>query len=147
MTSFGDLLDEEFDTPEVDLAFHLAQEDHHLLAKLVAERERQGLTQEQLGERIGLTQATISAFEKLGNDPHMSTVRRYARALGVMIRHQFEPEVDLDHCSHSLTHLTETGMTTTETASAAHRSLRKAELGWPHKATGGMFARETKALA
>lgn len=47
-----------------------------------AERLRNNLTQEQLGERIGVQRAQISRLEK-GNNITLPTMRRVFRALGV----------------------------------------------------------------
>lgn len=47
-----------------------------------AERLRNNLTQEQLGERVGVQKAQISRLEK-GNNITLPTMRRVFRALGV----------------------------------------------------------------
>jgi len=47
-----------------------------------AERLKQNLTQEQLGERVGVQRAQISRLEK-GNNITLPTMRRVFRALGV----------------------------------------------------------------
>jgi DNA-binding XRE family transcriptional regulator len=54
-----------------------------LLAALRAERERQGLSLTDLAERSGLERSAISKLEtgKVLN-PNLSTLRRYAAALG-----------------------------------------------------------------
>lgn len=46
-----------------------------------AERKRQGLTQEQLGERMGIQKARVSKIER-GKNISYSTVNRTFRALG-----------------------------------------------------------------
>lgn len=46
-----------------------------------AERKRQGLTQEQLGERMGIQKARVSKIES-GKNISYSTVNRTFRALG-----------------------------------------------------------------
>lgn len=47
-----------------------------------AERLKNNLTQEQLGERVGVQRAQISRLEK-GNNITLPTMRRVFRALGV----------------------------------------------------------------
>ncbi len=39
-----------------------------------------------------VTQSTISTFESMENDPKLSTIRRYAGAIGVLIRHHVEDD-------------------------------------------------------
>lgn len=116
--------DDESESPDERLALELAREDQSLVVRLIELRKQRGISQEELADRLGIAQATISGFERLGNDPRMSTVRRYARALGVMVRHH----VDLDPlCADSqyIAHVTPRGVTTQETAAAIRRSLRE----------------------
>ncbi|GAA1545573.1 MULTISPECIES: helix-turn-helix domain-containing protein [Brevibacterium] len=82
-----ELLGLEEPAPQDALAIRLAEQDECLLDELVAMRKRKGLTQTAVGEAIGRDQAAISNFERLGGDPHMSTVRRYALAVGASISH------------------------------------------------------------
>ena len=51
--------------------------------KLRQVRERLFVTQAELAERTGLTEATISRIENGQHRPRISTVRRLAEALGV----------------------------------------------------------------
>lgn len=72
------------------LAVHLAEEDEAFLDELVAMRKRKGLTQADVGRVIGRDQAAISNFERLGGDPRLSTIRRYALAIGASYTHQLD---------------------------------------------------------
>lgn len=46
-------------------------------------RQQQGLTQQQLADKLGLTQNRISKFERLDLDrAELQTIRRYLEALG-----------------------------------------------------------------
>ncbi|GAA4693941.1 Helix-turn-helix domain-containing protein [Promicromonospora umidemergens] len=91
-----DEMDALLASPETALAEVLAQEDRSLLHTLVMRRRALGLSQSAVAERMGVSQAVVSLFERAGNDPHLSTVRRYARALGVLVRHR----VDTDSTEH-----------------------------------------------
>ncbi|MBI4827488.1 MAG: helix-turn-helix transcriptional regulator [Nitrospinae bacterium] len=46
-------------------------------------REHKGLTQKNLADRAGITQAALSQMEKPGAKPHRATIRKLANALGV----------------------------------------------------------------
>jgi predicted XRE-type DNA-binding protein len=51
--------------------------------KLRELRQQQGLTQQQLADKLGLTQNRISKFERLDLDrAELQTIRRYLEALG-----------------------------------------------------------------
>lgn len=131
MTRLIDLLSDEFSSPEEQLALELAREDQGLLAELVAIRRRR-MSQEQVAEILGLSQATISAFERIGNDPHQSTIRRYARAIGVMIRHHVDDDPANCGDSHFLTHVGDRGLNSQATATALARHLASQSTpAWP----------------
>lgn len=52
---------------------------------LVQRRAAMGLSQRDIAVRMGVSQPTISQFEKYGIDPHLTTIMRYAKALGLTI--------------------------------------------------------------
>src|SRR5258708_30247413 len=54
-----------------------------LWLQLVEARQQAGLTQQQLAERIGVSQAQVSRIEQRGYDAYtLNTLRRYVAALG-----------------------------------------------------------------
>lgn len=137
MTRLEDLLDDEFLTPAAQLAFDLAQEDQKLVTDLIAARHACGLTQDALAEILGVSQATVSAFERIGNDPKLSTIRRYARAVDVMVRHHVDRAPEPCGASEFLTHVTESGFNNQRTAAAVARKITSADYAyaWPDEAT------------
>ncbi|GII98405.1 hypothetical protein Slu03_07830 [Sediminihabitans luteus] len=118
------MLDDEFLTPQARLAMELAREDQQLIVRLVEYRERAGISQAALAELMGLSQPTISAFERIGNDPRLSTVRRYARALGVMVRHLVDVDTECGD-SHFIAHVSDRGVSQHETAAAIRRGISR----------------------
>lgn len=85
---------EEEETPHERFGRQLAEADLDLINTLRKKRLERGLSQAELGRLVGVSQATVSEFESGMTEPRMQTVRRYARALGVMIEHQVR-DVDL----------------------------------------------------
>ncbi|KZF07841.1 hypothetical protein A2J03_22615 [Rhodococcus sp. EPR-157] len=61
---------------------HLAVNDDHLLEQLVKMRKSKHLTQDEVAARMHRSKTAVSNFERLGSDPHLSTIRRYAAAIG-----------------------------------------------------------------
>lgn len=54
--------------------------------KLVREaRQKAGLTQAQLGERLGMTQSAIAKLERPGANPSVDTLDRVLRGTGVFL--------------------------------------------------------------
>lgn len=80
--------DNDPNSPSRTRALALARADEELHAKLLRAREQQGLTQAQVAELMGVSQPTVASFERYDNDPRLSTIRRYAHAVGVTISHK-----------------------------------------------------------
>lgn len=72
----------------VEASERLASADNDLRWALIEARKRAGYTQRELAEILGVSQPTIANFERQENDPRLSTLRRYALAVGAEIRHQ-----------------------------------------------------------
>lgn len=66
----------------------LASNDLELLSSLVDLRRQQKISQTDLAEKLGISQATVAAFERTDNDPKLSTIRRYAHGVGALIVHR-----------------------------------------------------------
>lgn len=59
-------------------------------SELVLLRREAGLSQGDVAERMGISQQAVSKFERYDSDPKLSTVRRYANAVGALITHRVE---------------------------------------------------------
>src|SRR4051794_10276649 len=69
------------------LAEDLVAEHRKLLKGLVDQRRSHQLTQDQVAERMGVSQPTVAAFERYDANPTLATIRRYALAVGARIEH------------------------------------------------------------
>lgn len=56
-----------------------------LIAELADIRQRSGLTQRQVAERMGIEPAAVSKLERRLKEPTFKTVQRYARAIGARL--------------------------------------------------------------
>lgn len=74
------------------LAMFLADADSTMRDKLVEMRKNAGLTQTEIGRRMGISQESVAAFERYDNDPKLSTIRRYALAVGARVAHSVESD-------------------------------------------------------
>lgn len=90
MSTLEDLLGIDPDSPEIRRTTHLAEADYALISRLVRLRGAQGLSQADVAQRMGVTQSTVCTFERMDNDPRLSTIRRYAHAVEALIRHDVE---------------------------------------------------------
>jgi DNA-binding XRE family transcriptional regulator len=69
--------------PEFKEMFDAAITARRLIQLLADAREEAGLTQAEVGRRIGTTQSAIARFESGDSDPRLSTVARYAQVIGI----------------------------------------------------------------
>ncbi|TFC87453.1 helix-turn-helix domain-containing protein [Cryobacterium sp. TMT4-31] len=69
------------------LAGDLIDEHDRLLTELKAQRRKHNLTQNDVAERMGVSQPTVAAFEHYDSNPTLASVRRYALAVGANIEH------------------------------------------------------------
>lgn len=76
------------------------QEEHDKdwMKSLVRLRHVAGFTQADVAEKMGVNQGWVSELETSlldGGDPRLSTLRRYAKAINVLVMHAVDPgEVD-----------------------------------------------------
>ena len=77
-------------SPLEQRAMKLAEADASMLYQLIQIRIASGLTQTEVGKRMGITQPSVAAFESDENDPKLSTIQRYALAIGAKITHEVE---------------------------------------------------------
>ena len=68
-------------------AEQLVESHFELMQSLIALRKKKGLSQEIVGERMGISQPGVAAFEAMDSNPTLSSVRRYAHAIGARITH------------------------------------------------------------
>lgn len=87
-------LDEIFGIDQEDatarLAALLVDEDERLIDRLIEMRRAAGMKQRDVAELLGITQSAIAKFESAERDPRLSTVRRYALAVGAVVRHDVQ---------------------------------------------------------
>jgi predicted transcriptional regulator len=63
----------------------LAQRRRDLLAELVAQRQAAGLSQTEIAGRMGTSQPAVARLEAGGVDIRLSTLERYAAAVGLRL--------------------------------------------------------------
>lgn len=72
----------------------LAAEDRSMRKSLVNLRRGAGLTQQDVAEFMGCTQQAVQKLERYDADPKLSTLRRYANAVGALVRHSVVSDCD-----------------------------------------------------
>jgi predicted NBD/HSP70 family sugar kinase/transcriptional regulator with XRE-family HTH domain len=86
------LLDELQDDPIAAAAWEDAHERETTVSTLVLARESAHRTQKAVADDMGTTQSAVSDLESGRVDPRLSTLQRYARAVGRVVRIIFDGE-------------------------------------------------------
>lgn len=66
-------------------ASQLLEAEHQLMSSLKALRKKNGISQAVVAHRMGVTQPAVAAFEHYDANPRMSSIRRYALAVGAQL--------------------------------------------------------------
>lgn len=64
----------------------LLEAQENLMRDLVTMRGTRDLKQHELATRMGISQSAVSQFERYDSNPKLSTLRRYALAIGARLR-------------------------------------------------------------
>ena len=78
--------------PKFRAAYDALEEEFALAGTLIEARGKADMTQEQVARAMGTTQAVIARLESGRTMPSTRTLQRYAKATGMRLRIQLEPE-------------------------------------------------------
>ena len=83
--SFDKLHEGYLKNPEYKKAYEESQPEFELLKAIVIARARQGLTQRQLAQRIGMTQSALARFERGRSNPTWASIKKMINGLGLKL--------------------------------------------------------------
>lgn len=85
-----DMLGIDRSDPLSQLADLLTREDYDWIGAIVKIRKAAGLTLDEVARWMGTTREKVADLESVNADPRLSTMRRYAMAVGVAVTHGVE---------------------------------------------------------
>lgn len=80
--------------PELKAAYEALAPEYNIIQAMINVRKEQNLTQKELSERTGITQADISRIENGTRNPSISMVQRLADGLGMRLVLQIVPKAE-----------------------------------------------------
>lgn len=89
MKTFDSYLSEKMKDPEFRKEYEALEPEFSIMQAMIDARRESGLTQKQLAEKTGITQADISRLEKGGANPSLRTLQRLAAGMGMQVRIEF----------------------------------------------------------
>ena len=90
--NFRETLNEQLRDPAFKAEWDALEPERQIMRAIVEGRDEQALTQKQLSEMTGITQADISRFENGTGNPSLRTLKRLAEGLGMSLKVEFVPK-------------------------------------------------------
>ena len=88
---FKDFLHEQLQDPVFRSEWDALEPEFTIIQAMIDARKASGLTQKQLAERTGITQADISKLEHGNANPSLRTLQRLAAGMGMKVKLSFQP--------------------------------------------------------
>ena len=92
MSDFRKYLDEQLKDSEFKKEWDDSECEYDLVKSLVAARKECRMTQKELAEKTGINQADISKIETGNANPALSTLKRLAEGMDMVLRLEFIPK-------------------------------------------------------
>ena len=92
MDDFTKYLNKKLKNPDFKKEWDASEPEYNLMAALIEARKAQHLTQKQLAERTGIDQSGISKIEKGNANPALSTLKRLADGLDMVLKLELVPK-------------------------------------------------------
>lgn len=89
LTNFNDYLEQQLKDPAVKSEYDALEPEFAVMRAIIDARIENGLTQKQLSEKTGISQADISRIERGTANPSVKTLQRIAEALGRKVSIEF----------------------------------------------------------
>ena len=89
MDDFRQYLDEQLKNPAFKAEWDALEPEYQIMRAIIEARKSNGLTQNELSARAGITQADISRLENGEANPSLKTMKRLAAALGKKLQIAF----------------------------------------------------------
>lgn len=89
MKTFDSYLAEKLKNPELAKEYDALEPEFAIIQALIDARKESGLTQKQLADKTGITQADISRLENGSANPSLRTIQRLAAGMGMRVRLEF----------------------------------------------------------
>ncbi len=91
MNTLNDFIDEQLKDPVFKEKYEALEPEFTVMQALIDARKERGMTQKELAEVTGISQADISRLERGTGNPSIKTLQRVAQALQMALRIEFVP--------------------------------------------------------
>ena len=91
MSSYREYKAKALNNPEIKKEYDALDVEYDIIQAMIDARNNQHLTQKELSERTGITQADISRIENGTRNPSLAMVKRLAEGLGMRLKLELLP--------------------------------------------------------
>ena len=89
--NFRETLNEQLNDPQFRAEWDAMEPERQIMRAMLDSREAKAMTQKDLAEATGVTQADISRLENGTANPSLRTLKRLADGMGMKLRIEFVP--------------------------------------------------------
>lgn len=93
MTNYDKFIEEQMKDPAFRKEWEALQPEMAIVKAMIDARERTGMTQKELSDKTGITQADISRLENGNANPSLKTLQRLAEGMGMTLKLEFVPAI------------------------------------------------------
>ncbi len=98
MSEFQEFLQEQLEDSEFKQEYENMEPEFDIIRAMIEARKQQNITQKELSERTGITQADISRIENGTRNPSLDMIKRLAKGMGMRLKLEFIPKNDSNIC-------------------------------------------------
>ncbi len=92
MKTLNEMLSEEMKNDEFRKEYEAIQPELDVIRAMVDARNSVNMTQKELSERTGISQANISKIENGTRNPSLNLLKRLAEGMGMTLKIEFVPK-------------------------------------------------------
>lgn len=92
MTRYDKFKEQLLEDPQVRAEYDALEPEFDIIQAMIDARRQQNLTQKELSERTGITQADISRIENGTRNPSLDMIKRLASGMGMRLKLEFIPK-------------------------------------------------------
>ena len=89
--NFRETLDAQLKNPEFKAEWDATEAEFSVIKSIITARQARNITQKQLAEITGISQADISRLENGNANPSLRTLQKIASGLGMRVKVEFVP--------------------------------------------------------
>lgn len=92
MSDFRNYLNKQLKNPDFKKEWDYLEPEYNTMQAMIDARKRRNMTQKELAERTGIDQSDISKIETGNANPALSTLKRLADGMDMVLKLEFVPK-------------------------------------------------------